>query len=366
MENVKLHKSGKRNRILTPDSSGSFYSCSTLSPVSFNAKNFEFFDLSDSSLFFDSIIEAEMSNKLHKLYFKVDKKISKINEWCVQVLKKVEFIQNYKAQINLRIRNFEGNESLRAIDLLEDQGKVEELERKVDDFEEYVRDCEIMNETQKKLLEDVKEETRRSKSSYSEAVRVKEEIVKYSALSKKLNMHIKELNYQKGLLVNDYNYANKQGINFLLPKMALDDCNLKINALDERNNRRYSDILAQQQNNKKLEDSVLNHEMKNCELNEEITKELEALEQKLHSNAIRNQWLAGYKSDIDSKKAMNRVMLAQINAKLEKNKKKMQQVSVVDTELDVKILRLEIEETQLRKNEKEFSQKLSKILKAPK
>ena len=288
--NPEINSSSKhRSRLITPTTNGSFYSLSTLSPHTIKHQSYEYFELTDNELLFESPLESELNNSTIECYFKLNKRKDEVNKVCIHLLTRENSIHKRKSEVSYKINHINDCDALKAIKLLENEGNIAKLESDLKIFEEYIYDLEdkLQNSNTEKI--NIKSEYVKVKKSINEMTFIKENILKHNKILKTLELRKKELEFEKEIFLNNYRHECKRITSSGDLFMGLHETKAYINEIRGNNQEKCNEISEAKIRKQKLEDELMEIEMRNAEASDEIIMLNKKNSLIMHQNLLRRQ-----------------------------------------------------------------------------
>lgn len=355
-----------RSRIITPSTNWSFNSYSTFSPVSIISKQVDSYETFYTENILDLTIESDLFKKHIDLYFKIDEKSTQINERCMKLLIKQNSVHDKLIRTQERIAFFKEDSPSLSLRILQEEGHLECFERDLKKYEVHVREIEELASIEKRNFRNTENEVKTVNKGFKDSEMMDKELIYFDKVALKLKLTLQELKEKKQELAEHYKLLTKSKMNFRPfraevegKKKDIDNFRLKVERVEKN-------IEDQREKTQKLQEEYLLAEICNTEVQQEMKEILKKYTEISHDNEIRKQWLQDYEQKINSKEALNRVLLKNLEEKSQKSAYISKELSKTNIELDRKEAELEIIENGLKSTEKAFKSKLTSLLKSKK
>ncbi|OMJ91718.1 hypothetical protein SteCoe_5613 [Stentor coeruleus] len=355
-----------RSHLLTPSTNWSFNSYSTFSPVSIISKQVDSYETFYTENILDLTIESDLFKKHIDLYFKIDEKSTKINERCMELLIKQNSVHDKLIRTQERIAFFKEDSPSLSLRILQEEGNLENFERDMKKYEAHVREIEEMASMEKRNFRNTENEVKTVNKSFKDSEMMDKELNYFDKVTLKLKLTLQELKGKKQELTEHYKLLTKSKMNFRHFKAEVDKEKKDIESLRLKTERSQKSIEDQREKTQKIQEEYLLAEMRNTEVQHEMKEIMKKFTEISHNNEIRKQWLQDYEQKINSKEALNRILVKNLEEKSQKNLYMSNELSKSSVELDRKEAELEIIENNLKNTEKTFKSQLKTLLKSKK
>ena len=277
-----------RAKQVTNCTENSFSCSSTLShfsiksSISENSYNEEFQISSDEST------EKNFESKI-EIYLKINQKIFEINHMCFSVLKKENYLVNFKSEILEKIKKLKEDPGIKAIDLLKFQNFVDFSEFKLENYQIYVETFEKTLKNHKNCLKTLKISIKRYSTVQNEQKTLTQKICDEEKLSKSLKLHLNEFSYKKSKILKILKKYQKSNLSIQTLTPTIEKKKQALQSQKKINEEKCEKLKICANRKKELKDQISDCETQKEDLNKKI-KNLNCLNaEKVHQNNVRRQ-----------------------------------------------------------------------------
>jgi hypothetical protein len=330
-----------RDRIVTPATTASFFSFEGLRAAS----RYKFNEIFENESQLES--SEDCFQKVLELYFKVDEKTSKVNEICIELLKREITLNQLKSVVKDKSREVQVDEAEKSLHLLKEDQELDLLESEIKDLEFLVENKETENKKDEQLIKEYIEELKKSKKGLEEKKKIIKIYKKLEDFEKKLKEEFLSIKVQKDKILEK----------FLSTKNQFSSNSLNFQEIS----RKRSELPSHRPIQEKIQStrsSISSHlseieskTSKNQSLAFEVANLEKNLKEKLHNFTIRKNWLQDSQKTLESKSAIARFTTKQLETRRFSFSNNMSLVQSCFEDLDQMEARLEAQEMKQLLNE---------------